>query len=52
MVTGQAVIRVIAGAPNLVEQVTYFTRDDALVLQAVQQVGASARAAHRAPEGA
>jgi hypothetical protein len=35
----QAVVGVVAGAPNLVEEVADLARDDALVLQAAQQVG-------------
>lgn len=39
MIAGPAVVGVVAGAPNLVEEVADLARDDALVLQATQQVG-------------
>lgn len=39
MIACQAVVGVVAGAPNLVEEVADLARDDALVLQATQQVG-------------
>lgn len=39
MVACEPVIRVVGGTSHLVEQVADFARDDALVLQAPQQIG-------------